>query len=59
LRSGEVKIVTISPVTSAAVAECGYTATAEAREYTVPGLIEALVEGERRKEEGGRRNQVG
>ncbi|MFO0810059.1 MAG: uroporphyrinogen-III C-methyltransferase [Gemmataceae bacterium] len=40
---GHVKLATISPVTSAAVAEFGLPVAAEATEYTIPGLIDALV----------------
>jgi uroporphyrinogen III methyltransferase/synthase len=43
LRNGEVKIVTISPVTSAAVAEFGYPVAAEASHYTTEGLVEVLI----------------
>ena len=44
LQSGQTKIVSISPVTSAAVAELGWPVAAEAREYTIPGMVQALVE---------------
>jgi uroporphyrinogen III methyltransferase/synthase len=44
VRSGETQLVTISPVTSGAVAELGYKAAAEATEYTTEGLLRALVE---------------
>ncbi len=44
LESGEVKVVSISPVTSAAVRELGWPVAAEAREYTVQGVCDALVE---------------
>ena len=40
--AGELRLVTISPVTSAAVAEMGYSVAAEAREYTTDGLLAAL-----------------
>jgi uroporphyrinogen III methyltransferase/synthase len=40
---GEVKLVTISPVTSATVHELGLPVAAEAAEYTTVGLVEALV----------------
>ncbi len=43
LASGEVQLVSISPVTSAAVRELGLPVAAEATEYTVPGLVDALV----------------
>src|SRR5262249_23169842 len=44
LRVGEVKVVTISPVTSDAVRELGLPVAAEAREYTMAGLVKALVD---------------
>ena len=43
LESGQVKMVTISPITSAAVRELGMPVAAEAKEYTEEGLVEALV----------------
>ncbi|HEX4589799.1 MAG TPA: uroporphyrinogen-III C-methyltransferase [Gemmataceae bacterium] len=43
IQSGDVLLVTISPVTSAAVTECGYPVAAEAREFTIDGLIQALL----------------
>ncbi len=39
----EVRLVTISPVTSAAVAELGLPVAAEAREFTAEGLVQALL----------------
>ncbi len=42
--AGDLRLVTISPVTSAAVAGLGYPVAAEAREYTTVGLLQALVE---------------
>ena len=44
---GDVRIVTISPVTSAAVTEIDFPVSAEAQEYTTDGLIEAVVSLER------------
>jgi uroporphyrinogen III methyltransferase/synthase len=44
LRNGTVKLVSISPVTSAAVRELGLPVAAEAKEYTTAGVIAALVE---------------
>jgi uroporphyrinogen III methyltransferase/synthase len=41
--AGEVRLVTISPVTSADVRALGLPVAAEAEEYTVPGLVKALV----------------
>ena len=43
LESGEVRLVSISPVTSAAVRELGLPVAAEASEYTAEGLVDALV----------------
>jgi uroporphyrinogen III methyltransferase/synthase len=43
LESGEVQLVSISPVTSAVVRELGLPVAAEATEYTIPGLLDALV----------------
>jgi uroporphyrinogen III methyltransferase/synthase len=42
LKSGEVRVVTISPVTSTAVRELGVPVAAEAAEYTAEGVLEAL-----------------
>lgn len=44
LRSGRTRVVSISPVTSAAVAELGWPVAAEAREYTIAGMLKALAE---------------
>jgi uroporphyrinogen III methyltransferase/synthase len=43
VRSGAVRLVTISPVTSAAVRELGLPVAAEAREETAEGVVSALV----------------
>jgi uroporphyrinogen III methyltransferase/synthase len=43
LRDGSVRIVTISPLTSAAVRELGFPVAAEATEYTSEGVIAALL----------------
>jgi uroporphyrinogen III methyltransferase/synthase len=43
LKSGETRLVSISPVTSAAVRELGLPVAAEATAYTAPGLVDALV----------------
>jgi uroporphyrinogen III methyltransferase/synthase len=43
LESGEARLVSISPVTSAAVRELGLPVAAEATAYTAPGLVDALV----------------
>jgi uroporphyrinogen III methyltransferase/synthase len=39
---GKAKLASISPITSATLRELGYTTAAEAKEYTIPGLIEAI-----------------
>jgi uroporphyrinogen III methyltransferase/synthase len=43
LRSGAVRLVSISPVTSAAIREMGLPVAAEAREYTSEGVVQALL----------------
>jgi uroporphyrinogen III methyltransferase/synthase len=43
VHGGDVKLVTISPVTSAAVTELGFPVAGEAREYTTEGLLSELV----------------
>ena len=43
VHAGDVRLVTISPVTSAAVAELGFPVAAEATEYTTDGLVQALM----------------
>jgi uroporphyrinogen III methyltransferase/synthase len=43
VEAGDVKLVTISPVTTAAVRELGLPVAAEAAEYTTAGVAEALV----------------
>ncbi len=43
IRTGTIRLVTISPVTSAAVHELGFPVAAEAAEYTMEGVIVALL----------------
>jgi uroporphyrinogen III methyltransferase/synthase len=43
LETGQIKIVTISPVTSSAVQELGLPIAGEATEYTTQGIVEALI----------------
>jgi uroporphyrinogen III methyltransferase/synthase len=43
IRRGEIEIVSISPVTSAAVRELGWPVAAEATQATTAGVIEALI----------------
>jgi uroporphyrinogen III methyltransferase/synthase len=43
IEQGDVKLVTISPVTSAAVRELGLPVVAQAVEYTTEGVVEALL----------------
>jgi len=43
VRDGSIRLVTISPVTSAAVREFGFEPAAEAEEYTTEGLVRAVV----------------
>jgi uroporphyrinogen III methyltransferase/synthase len=52
IEKGEVKLLTISPVTSAAVRECGLPVAAEAAEYTTDGVVDALLALARRDERG-------
>jgi uroporphyrinogen III methyltransferase/synthase len=44
IEAGQVKLVSISPVTSAAVRELGLPVAAEAKEYTTAGVVDALVQ---------------
>ncbi len=44
IRTGQTRIVTISPVTSAAVRELGWPVAGEARVYTLPGVLHALID---------------
>jgi uroporphyrinogen-III synthase len=44
IQVGRVKLISISPVTSAAIVEMGFSVAAEAKKYTTAGLIDALVE---------------
>jgi len=37
------RLISLSPITSATLVELGYQVAAEAREYTMPGLVAALV----------------
>jgi uroporphyrinogen III methyltransferase/synthase len=43
LRTGQTRTISISPVTSATVRELGWKVAAEAIEYTMDGVLEALV----------------
>lgn len=49
IRDGRVRVVSISPVTSAAVRELGWPVAAEARVYTMEGVLEVLVDLARRE----------
>ncbi|MCS7238780.1 MAG: uroporphyrinogen-III synthase [Thermoguttaceae bacterium] len=42
------KLASISPVTSGTLRELGFEPTAEARQYTIPGLVAAILEWEAR-----------
>jgi uroporphyrinogen III methyltransferase/synthase len=44
IESGVLKMISISPVTSAALSELGWPVAAEAKEYTAAGVVAALVE---------------
>ena len=41
--AGEIKLVSISPVTTAEVEKLGYKVAAQAKEATAEGVIEALI----------------
>jgi uroporphyrinogen III methyltransferase / synthase len=43
IEAGEIKLVTISPVTSAEVRKLGFAVTAEAAQATMEGMIDALI----------------
>lgn len=49
IKNGEMRIVTISPVTSDAVRKLGYEIACEAEKYTTQGLLEALEQLERNR----------
>ncbi|HZV03891.1 MAG TPA: uroporphyrinogen-III C-methyltransferase [Gemmataceae bacterium] len=54
LRSGAVQLVSISPVTSAAIREMGFRVAVEAREFTAEGVVQALLnQSEPRTERSG------
>jgi uroporphyrinogen III methyltransferase/synthase len=44
VESGQAKLVSISPVTSAVIRELGFPVAGEATRYTIAGLVEALVD---------------
>ena len=44
IEQGEIKLVTISPVTSQALKKLGIRVAAEAKQATTKGVIEALIE---------------
>jgi uroporphyrinogen III methyltransferase/synthase len=44
---GQAKLASISPLTSAVLADHGQNVAAEAREYTAAGLVAAIVAAER------------
>ena len=54
IETGEIKLVSISPVTSAEISKLGFAVAAEAAQATTEGVIEALVES---SQESGVRNQ--
>ncbi|HLJ96990.1 MAG TPA: uroporphyrinogen-III C-methyltransferase [Gemmataceae bacterium] len=49
IAAGEVQLVSISPVTSAALRQLGLPVAAEASEYTMAGMVEALIQLARSK----------
>jgi len=44
IRSGRVRLLSISPLTSATVLELGFPVAVEARQYTIDGMTEVLIE---------------
>jgi uroporphyrinogen III methyltransferase/synthase len=44
IKAGKISLISISPVTSAALKEMGVPVAAEAKEYTTPGLVKGLLE---------------
>src|SRR5262249_23456488 len=44
IQNGTIRLVSISPVTSATIRELGFPVAAEAKEYTSAGVIQALLE---------------
>jgi len=51
-----VRIASISPITSAVLREHGFEPAAEAQTYTIPGVVDAIVEVVRRERDAQRRN---
>lgn len=41
---GKARLASISPTTSAAIAEAGFTVAAEAKEYDMPGIVSAIIQ---------------
>ena len=46
----KVRLVSISPITSGVLGELGYAAAAEAKEYTMAGVVEALLAAQREEQ---------
>jgi len=46
VRRSDVRLASIGPVTSATLAEAGFQPDVEAKSYTIPGLVEAILEQE-------------
>jgi uroporphyrinogen-III synthase len=42
-----IRLASIGPVTSATLRECNLPVSVEARQYTIPGLVQAIVDGSR------------
>jgi uroporphyrinogen III methyltransferase/synthase len=49
IRSGAIGLVSISPITSAAIREMGFSVAAEARTFTAEGVVETLLELKQQK----------
>jgi uroporphyrinogen III methyltransferase/synthase len=46
---GRAKLASISPITTATLNELGFTPAAEAREYTMEGLVKAILDNVRKE----------
>jgi uroporphyrinogen-III synthase len=44
----DVALASVGPVTSATLRECGYSVATQAKEYTMPGLVKAMIKWSRR-----------
>ena len=49
VESGQPKIACIGPITSQTARECGLAVHIEAQEYTIAGLVEAIIRNEEKE----------